>query len=92
MRNICRSGVESDDKITSAKVAVPLERQRAITQAIGQWRFSAHEFTDDELLIASMLMFRHALGMSELEHWRIPSGELVDSVLAPPAGTRTRFD
>jgi len=75
MKGICRLGT-SDDQINNAHVAVSSERQSAIAEAIGSWRFCAHSFTDDELLVAAMDMFRHALAMPELERWRIHAGTL----------------
>ena len=74
MNGICRFAGE-DDGIVSAHLAVSSERQAAIAKAVGKWHFCAHSFTDDELLVASMLMFKHALAMPELEPWRIPTGE-----------------
>ncbi|CAF3465629.1 unnamed protein product [Fusarium graminearum] len=75
MKGICRLGT-SDDQINNAHVAVSSERQSAIAEAIGTWHFCAHSFTDDELLVAAMDMFRHALAMPELERWRIHAGTL----------------
>ena len=45
-----------------------------ITEAIGTWAFSAHEFSDDELVHSAFLMLRHALSMPELEEWRLSTG------------------
>lgn len=75
MKGICRLS-SNDDQIQNAHIAVSSERQTAIAEAVGSWRFCAHSFTDDELLVAAMGMFRHALAMPELERWRIPAGEL----------------
>ena len=41
---------------------------------VGRWHFCAHNFTDDELIVAATMMFNHALSMPELEPWRIPTG------------------
>lgn len=76
MGGICRSGHESDVVIGSVRISVSPEQQAAIADAVGKWHFCAHEFDDDQLLIAASLMFKHAFSMSELEHWRIPTGEL----------------
>lgn len=76
MKGICRLGGDEDQKIGNFKLAVPGERQSTIAGAIGKWHFSAHEFTDDELLVAAMLIFKHALNMPALEKWRIPTGKL----------------
>ena len=44
-----------------------------ITKAIGRWDFSAHDFSEDELVHAAFLMLQHALQMPDLEKWRIPA-------------------
>lgn len=46
-----------------------------MVDAVGTWEFSAHDFSDDELLHAAMLMLQHALIMPDLERWRIATGE-----------------
>jgi hypothetical protein len=76
MKGICRLSSE-DDHIAGAHIAVSSERQAVITEAVGRWHFDAHEFSDDELLVAALQMFRHALTSPELEKWRIPAGECV---------------
>lgn len=76
MKRICRLGGDVDNRIRHFKLAVPTERQEAIAAAIGHWHFCAHDFTDDELLVAGMLIFKHALDMPALEKWRIPTGKL----------------
>ncbi|KAF5717795.1 high affinity 3',5'-cyclic-nucleotide phosphodiesterase [Fusarium globosum] len=81
MKGICRLGT-SDDQINNAHVAVSSERQSAIAEAIGSWRFCAHSFTDDELLVAAMDIFRHALSMPELERWRIHADQLISFLVA----------
>ncbi|KAL5612797.1 hypothetical protein BROUX41_004119 [Berkeleyomyces rouxiae] len=81
MKGICRYGGE-DDLMAQTKIAVPLSRQSAIADAIGKWHFSAHSFSDDELLFASMLIFKHALTMPELEKWKIPTDQLINFLVA----------
>ena len=75
MNGICRLSFE-EDQIASAHISVSVDRQAAIAHAVGKWHFCAHSFTDDELLVASMFMFKHALGMPDLERWRLPAGKL----------------
>ena len=74
MKGICRM-TDNDDQISRVHLEVSSLRQAEISQAVGKWYFDAHSFTDDELLVAAMDMFRHALAMPELEHWRIPAGK-----------------
>lgn len=74
MKGICRLAPE-DDPIGSVHVAVSSQRQAEIAVAVSEWHFSAHAYTDDELVVAAMLIFKHALTMSALERWRIPTGQ-----------------
>lgn len=74
MRGICHS-TEPEDRIGSVKINVPSERRSEIAEAVGRWHFCAHEFGDDALLVAAILMFKHAFSMPELEKWKIPTGK-----------------
>lgn len=74
MDGICRMGGD-ELPLSHVRLSVPLERRDRIAEAIGTWYFSAHEFTDDELLHAASLMLQHALSVPELEHWRISTGK-----------------
>jgi hypothetical protein len=76
MSGICRLSADDDSQLISAHIAVSSERQAVIANAVGPWHFDAHEFTDDELVVAAMFMFKHALAVPDLEPWRIPTGEL----------------
>ena len=82
MGRICRIGSETEDVLCSVKLSISTEKQAEVTSAVGQWHFCAHDFTDDELVVASLLMFKHALSMPELEPWRIPTGTSVVTVTA----------
>lgn len=81
MKGICRLGPD-DDPIASVHVAVSTQRQAEIGTAIGDWHFSAHAYTDDELVVAAMLIFKHALTMPALERWRIPTEQLISFLVA----------
>jgi hypothetical protein len=50
------------------------DRRAVVEEAIGTWAFSAHDYTDDELLYGALVMLQHALQMPELEKWRISEG------------------
>ncbi|KAH8175886.1 3'5'-cyclic nucleotide phosphodiesterase domain-containing protein [Sarocladium implicatum] len=82
MNGICRLNTDDDNQLISAHIAVSLERQEIIAQAVGPWHFDAHEFTDDELVVAAMFMFKHALTVPELEAWRIPTDQLISFLVA----------
>lgn len=76
MRGICRlDDDEEDNPLAAFRISISAERQAQIAEAVGQWHFCAHDFSDDELVVAASLMFSHALTMPELEQWRIPPGK-----------------
>lgn len=75
MKKICQLDQNDDRIVESITIAVTTERKSQIARAIGNWHFSAHDFTDDELIVVACLIFRHALTMPELEEWRIPTGK-----------------
>lgn len=74
MKGICRMDPD-DDAVAGAHVSVSTERQSDIALAVSNWHFCANSFTDEELLVAAMFMFQHALSMPELERWRLPAGK-----------------
>lgn len=74
MDGICKVGGD-DEPFSYNRIAVGLDRREKIAAAVGSWSFSAHDFTDDELLHAALLMLQHALAMPELERWRISTGK-----------------
>ncbi|KAJ4304231.1 3',5'-cyclic-nucleotide phosphodiesterase [Collariella sp. IMI 366227] len=86
---ICRIGSETEDVLASIKLSISAEKQAEITSAVGQWHFCAHDFTDDELIVAALVMFKHALSMPELEPWRIPTDQLHRFLLACRAAYNT---
>ena len=69
-------------------VTLQPDRREAVIRAIPTWSFSAHDFSDDELLHAASLMLQHALAMPELERWRIPAGVLTRLPLCLPKADR----
>ncbi|KAI1338023.1 HD-domain/PDEase-like protein [Xylariaceae sp. FL0016] len=83
MSGICRTGEEDEDhRIASVRVNVSSKRRGEISEAIGRWHFCAHDFCDDDLLVAATLMFKHALSVPELEKWRIPTDQLTTFLVA----------
>lgn len=80
MKGICRMAPD-DDEIANAHVSVSTDRQSDIALAVSKWHFCANSFTDDELLVAAMFMFQHALSMPELERWRLPPGKSAPAAL-----------
>jgi 3',5'-cyclic-nucleotide phosphodiesterase len=76
MSGICNPETVGDS-LDPRDVVVSEERQEAIAAAIGTWSFSAHEFTDDELLYGGLLMLKHALQMPGLEQWIMDDDDLI---------------
>jgi hypothetical protein len=89
MGRICRIGSETDEVACSIKLSITAEKQAEVTSAVGQWHFCAHDFTEDELVVAALVMFKHALSMPELEPWRIPTDRLHRFLLACRAAYNT---
>ncbi|KAK8930470.1 hypothetical protein H634G_07415 [Metarhizium anisopliae BRIP 53293] len=81
MNGICRLD-SNDGQLAGAHIAVSSTRQVEIADAVGRWHFCAHSFSDDELLVAALVMFKHALADPELEPWRIPADQLISYLVA----------
>ncbi|KAH8663640.1 hypothetical protein BGZ60DRAFT_379489 [Tricladium varicosporioides] len=81
MDGICKLGGD-DEPAPYVRITVALDRREKIASAVGSWHFSAHDFTDDELLHAALLMLQHALAMPELERWRISTDNLTGFLVA----------
>ncbi|CUS06672.1 unnamed protein product, partial [Tuber aestivum] len=56
-----------------------------IKRAIGSWNFSAHDFSDEELVHCAKLILEHALEMPGVEAYRISSDLIVDFLTASRA-------
>ncbi|GAP88490.2 putative 3 5 -cyclic nucleotide phosphodiesterase [Rosellinia necatrix] len=82
MSGICRSGEESESRISAVRIDVSSKRRLEIEKAPGQWHFCAPCFDDDSLLITASLMFKHAFSMPELEKWRLPTDQLTTFLVA----------
>ncbi|KAL2201083.1 hypothetical protein P885DRAFT_73433 [Corynascus similis CBS 632.67] len=89
MGRICRIGSEAEEVAHSIRLTITPEKQAQVTSAVGQWHFCAHDFTEDELVVAALVMFKHALSMPELEPWRIPTEQLHRFLLACRAAYNT---
>lgn len=57
------------------------ERRRTVEERVATWAFSAHDFTDDELLYAALVMLEHALSSPELSQWQMTEGTTCPPVL-----------
>lgn len=76
MDGICKLGEEDEDPPGHMRVVIQSGRREKISNAIAVWHFSAHEFSDDELLHGAVLMLQHALSVPELKSFRLTAGEL----------------
>lgn len=56
-----------------------------MTQRVGSWGYSGHDYTDDELIHVACVMLEHALSLPELEKWRMSSDELRTFLMASRA-------
>ncbi|KAK8235232.1 hypothetical protein HDK90DRAFT_237370 [Phyllosticta capitalensis] len=81
MGNICCPDT-ARDTLDPSDVEVNVERRKEVARAVGTWSFSAHNFNDDELLYASLVMLQHALSMPEVERWRMAEDDLIIFLLA----------
>ncbi|PGH18617.1 hypothetical protein AJ79_00396 [Helicocarpus griseus UAMH5409] len=84
MKRICSPEEEIED-FRIRDLRIPQDRKRCVEVEIGKWDFSAHGFSDDELLYAASMMLQHALKMPELESWRLSSDDLHAFLLATRA-------
>ncbi|RFU23611.1 hypothetical protein B7463_g12727, partial [Scytalidium lignicola] len=88
MDGICKLGGE-EEPYTNVRIIIDSDRRQKVAEAIGTWHFSAHEFTDDELLHAAVLMLEHALQMPELAEWKISADNLTNFLVASRAAYNT---
>jgi hypothetical protein len=47
-------GWGDDQPFNHIRISIALNRREKIASAVGSWNFSAHDFTDDELLHAAL--------------------------------------
>ena len=59
------------------ELKLSVDRKSAVARAVGLWSFSAHDYSDDELLYGAFLILKHVLKMPGLEKWRLKDGEVV---------------
>jgi 3',5'-cyclic-nucleotide phosphodiesterase len=59
-----------------SRLRIPNVRANAVAQAVGRWDFSAHDYTDEELVHGALVMFEHAFTMPEVSDFVITSGSL----------------
>lgn len=81
MEGICNPEEIIDD-FQDRDLDVKPEREAYIKEQVGRWGFSAHEFSEDELVFGASTMLQHAFTLPGLEHWHLTRGELQTFLLA----------
>jgi 3',5'-cyclic-nucleotide phosphodiesterase len=81
MKGICNPE-EVIEEFQEREIHVELDREPFVKQQVGSWSFSAHDFTEDELVFAACEIIQHAFNLPGLEHWRLTPGELQTFLLA----------
>lgn len=61
------------------------KREARLVNAIGSWGFSGHDWSEEELIHAALLMLQHTLTSPELEKWRMSPAELKTFLMASRA-------
>ena len=69
--------IDSGVSLLEWEAMIPTNRKSFVRSSIGNWSFSAHDFNDEELLYAALVILQHALQMEELEPWRICDGKIL---------------
>ncbi|KAE8144267.1 high affinity cAMP phosphodiesterase [Aspergillus avenaceus] len=81
MKGICNPE-EVIEEFQDRELGVSPEREELIKEQIGNWSFTAHDFSDDELVLGASVMLQHAFSMPNLEQWELTPGELRTFLLA----------
>ncbi|KAL4881348.1 hypothetical protein BJY04DRAFT_63851 [Aspergillus karnatakaensis] len=81
MKGICNPE-DVVEELHDGEFHVDEDREEYVRQRLGQWDFTAHEFSDDELVFAAYEILQHAFSIPELEQWRLTPGELRIFLLA----------
>ena len=58
------------------RIRIPKERAIVVEQAVGRWDFSAHDFSDEELVHCALIMLEHAFAMPEVAEFAVPTGRI----------------
>ncbi|KAF2625832.1 HD-domain/PDEase-like protein [Macroventuria anomochaeta] len=81
MTGICNPETVGDS-LDASDFELEPERKRVVEDKVATWAFSAHNFTDDELLYAALVMLEHALSSPELSQWQMTEDELIVFLMA----------
>lgn len=75
MKGICNPE-EVIEEFQDRELDISPEREELVKEQIGSWSFTAHEFSDDELVLGASEILQHAFTMPNLEQWQLTPGEL----------------
>lgn len=67
------------------------DRKAEVVTAIGLWSFSAHEFSDDELVYGALRILQHAMTVDDLNRWAQPA-RMYDQIIYVDKLTIARRD
>ncbi|KAF3045622.1 3',5'-cyclic-nucleotide phosphodiesterase [Didymella heteroderae] len=84
MTGICNPETVGDS-LDASDFELDEQRRKVVEDKVATWAFSAHEFTDDELLYAALVMLEHALSSPELSQWQLTEDELIVFLMASRA-------
>lgn len=73
MKGICNPE-EVIEEFQDRELDLDPGREEYVQERIGQWDFTAQEFSEDELVFGACEILEHALNMPELESWRLTTG------------------
>ncbi|KAB8272339.1 high affinity cAMP phosphodiesterase [Aspergillus minisclerotigenes] len=82
MKGICNPEEVIEEFQDQSELDVSPEREELIKEQIGNWNFTAHDFSDDELVLGASEILHHAFTMPNLEQWQLTPGELRTFLLA----------
>ncbi|KAJ4383856.1 3',5'-cyclic-nucleotide phosphodiesterase [Didymella sp. IMI 355093] len=84
MTGICNPETVGDS-LDASDFELDPQRRKVVEDKVATWAFSAHDFTDDELLYAALVMLEHALSSPELSQWQLTEDELIVFLMASRA-------
>ncbi|EAW08213.1 3',5'-cyclic-nucleotide phosphodiesterase PDE2 [Aspergillus clavatus NRRL 1] len=81
MKGICNPE-EVIEEFQDRDLDVSAERQKAVRKRLGNWNFTAHAFSEDELVYGACQMLQHAFTLPNLDRWQLTACELRTFLLA----------
>lgn len=85
MKGICNPDEELHPIDIKKLPSLESSKEDTLSHALGSWAFSGHDYTEDELVHAALLMLQHALVAPELENWRLSAADLKNFLMASRA-------